>query len=188
MNFVVSVSNVLYKNNTIKAIISRETKRATKPLRKEYRNHIDKIKAITDAKSLVAAVAEFKRGGSSTLFSDIVTQDDKNSEVMSYKLWQGGLGLPDREYYFKSDSATSSIREAYQNYIAKILTMSGDDTATANNYARKIIALETGLARNSRKIEDLRDPYTNYNKTAITDLPKNGGECGLEQFHDHHWN
>ena len=62
---------------------------------------LDKINAITDAKSLVTTVAELKQIGSSTLFSDFVTQDDKNSEVMTYKLWQGGIGLPEREYYFK---------------------------------------------------------------------------------------
>src|SRR6185436_20868305 len=62
---------------------------------------LDKVNAISDVKSLVATVAELKKIGSSTLFSDFVTQDDKNSDVMSYKLWQGGIGLPEREYYFK---------------------------------------------------------------------------------------
>ena len=70
---------------------------------------LDKINAITDVKSLVSAVAEFKKGGSSTLFSDYITQDDKNSEVMSYKLWQGGIGLPEREYYFKTDLTGNNL-------------------------------------------------------------------------------
>src|SRR6476660_10146587 len=63
----------------------------------------DKINAITDVKSLVTTVAELKKIGSSTLFSDYVSQDDKNSEVMAYKLWQGGLGLPERDYYVNTD-------------------------------------------------------------------------------------
>jgi putative endopeptidase len=132
--------------------------------------YLDKIAAIADVKSLVGTVAELKRIGSSTLFSDYVLQDDKNSDVMAYRLNQGGIGLPEREYYFKTDSATEKIRVAYLKYIAKVLTMSGEDSAGANKAAQNILALETNLARASRKIEDLRDPYRNYNKMAITEL------------------
>ncbi len=131
---------------------------------------LDKVNAITDAKSLVATVSELKKIGSSTLFSDFVAQDPKKSDVMAYQLWQGGLGLPEREYYFKTDSATVNIRNQYLQYIARILTMAGDDTATAATAAKNILKLETVLATASRKIEDLRDPYKNYNKMAISDL------------------
>jgi putative endopeptidase len=134
--------------------------------------YLDKINAITDTKSLVATVAELKKIGSSTLFSDFVTQDDKNSEVMTYKFWQGGIGLPEREYYFKNDPATLNIRKQYQNYITKVLTMSGEDSVKAAKEAKDILALETKLAQASRKLADLRDPYRNYNKMAISDLPK----------------
>src|SRR5205085_9180807 len=132
--------------------------------------YFGKINAISDGKSLVATVAELKKIGSHTLFSNFVTQDDKNSEVMSYKLWQGGIGLPEREYYFKNDSATTNIRNEYLKYIVKILTMAGDDSTNANGSAQNILKLETKLAQGSRKLEDLRDPYRNYNKMAIADL------------------
>jgi len=134
--------------------------------------YFNKINAISDVKSLVATVAELKKIGSHTLFSNFVTQDDKNSEVMSYKLWQGGIGLPEREYYFKNDSATKNIRTEYEKYIVKVLTMSGDDSTKAKASAKNILALETKLAQASRKLADLRDPYKNYNKMAIADLPK----------------
>jgi putative endopeptidase len=134
--------------------------------------YLDKINAISDVASLVATSAELKNIGSATLFSDYVTQDDKNSDVMAYKLWQGGLGLPEREYYFKNDSATSNIRKEYLNYITRILTYSGEDSTKAAKAANDILALETKLAQSSRKLEDLRDPYRNYNKMAIADLPK----------------
>jgi len=75
---------------------------------KHLQPYLDKINAITDIKSLLATVSEFRKLGSYTLFADFVTQDDKNSEVMTYKLWQGGIGLPEREYYFKTDSATKT--------------------------------------------------------------------------------
>jgi putative endopeptidase len=139
---------------------------------KPLQPYLDKVNAITDVKSLVSTVAELKKYGSSTLFSDFVSQDDKNSDVMTYKLWQGGIGLPEREYYFKDDSTTKNIRSEYLKYITKILTMSGDDEASANKAASNILALETRLAKASRKIENLRDPYKNYNKMAIKDLGK----------------
>ncbi len=133
---------------------------------------LDKVAGITDTKSLLAVVVELKKIGSSTLFSNFVSQDDKNSDAMSYKLWQGGISLPEREYYFKKDSATINIRNEYLKYISEILTMSGEDPAAAATAAKNILALETKLAQASRKLEDLRDPYKNYNKMAIADLGK----------------
>ena len=133
---------------------------------------VEKIDAVNDIKSLMTTVAEFKKIGSSTLFSEYVGQDAKKSDVMAYQLYQGGLGLPEREYYFKNDSTTIEIRNAYQKYIATILTMSGEDATQSANTAKNILGLETKLAKASRKIEDLRDPYKNYNKMAISDLTK----------------
>jgi len=134
--------------------------------------YLDKINAIHDVKSLVQTSAELRRIGSGTLFSDYVTQDDKKSDVMTYKLSQGGIGLPEREYYFKTDSATANIRKEYTQYITKMLVYSGEDSLKAAKEAAQILALETKLATASRKLEDLRDPYRNYNKMAIADLPK----------------
>jgi putative endopeptidase len=132
----------------------------------------DKINAISEVKSLITTVAELKKIGSSTLFSDFVAQDDKNSEVMAYKLWQGGIGLPERDYYFNPDPSVANIRSEYVKYIGKVLTMAGDDSVAAAAAAKDIMTLETRLAKSSRKLEDLRDDYRNYNKMAVADLPK----------------
>ncbi|WP_121355171.1 M13 family metallopeptidase [Flavisolibacter nicotianae] len=149
---------------------------------KPLQPYLDKINAITDVNSLVATSAELKNIGSSTLFADFVAQDDKNSDLMSYKLWQGGLGLPEREYYFKNDSPTKNIRQQYLHYITQILTYSGEDSTKAAKEAGDILALETKLAQSSRKLEDLRDPYRNYNKMAIADLPKLSGNVDWRKF------
>lgn len=143
---------------------------------------LDKIQAINDVPGLIQTVAELKKIGSSTLFSDFVTQDDKNSEVMTYKLWQGGLALPEREYYFKDDSATREIRSAYTDYMTRMLTMAGDDSAAARKSANAILGLETRLAQSSRRLEELRDPYRNYNKMAIADL---GNRLGTLNWPDY---
>ena len=92
---------------------------------KTLQPYLEKIKQVKDLHSLLAIAAEMKTIGSSTLFGDYVGQDAKNSEVMAYQFYQGGIGLPEREYYFKSDSATTAIRNAYVAYIEKVLTMSG---------------------------------------------------------------
>src|ERR1035437_968104 len=132
----------------------------------------DKINSITDAPSLINVSNQLNNIGVDALFSDFVQQDDKNSDVMSYKLWQGGIGLPEREYYFKKHSSTVNIRNQYVKHIAKMLILQGRDSASASKAASTIFALETKLAKASRKIEDLRDPYANYHKMAINDLHK----------------
>ena len=143
---------------------------------------LDRINAIKDNQSLLETVAYFKKIGSSTLFSDYVGQDAKNSEVMAYQLNQGGIGLPEREYYFKNDSTTLNIRKQYTAYITKILTMSGDDSTTASATANHILQLETKLAAASRKIEDLRDPYKNYNKMSLAALDKMSANINWKNY------
>ena len=149
---------------------------------KPLQTWIDKVNAISDVKSLLSTVAELKKVGSSTLFSNFVTQDDKNSDVMTYKLWQGGLGLPEREYYFKTDSATVNIRNEYIKYMATILKMEGEDSMASAAAAKNILALETKLAQASRKLEDLRDPYANYHKMAVADLGKMNTQIDWKNF------
>ena len=143
---------------------------------------LDKINAISDVKSLVATVADLKKIGSGTLFAEYVGQDAKKSDVMAYQLWQGGISLPEREYYFKNDSTTVNIRKQYLLYVAKVLSMAGEDSTKAALAAKNILQLETKLATASRKIEDLRDPYKNYNKMAITDLGKMSGNIDWSSY------
>ena len=146
---------------------SKIEEQGLKPLQQFF----DKINEVTDVKSLLTIVAGLKKIGSSTLFNDFINQDSKNSEVMTYTLWQGGISLGQREYYFRNDSTTINIRNEYVKYIAKVLTLSGQNSSSANADAKNILAMETKLAQASRKLEDLRDDYANYNKMAITDLP-----------------
>jgi putative endopeptidase len=117
---------------------------------------LKQINSINDYVSLLNTVAEFKKMGSNTMFNDYVGQDAKNSEVMAYQLNQGGLGLPEREYYFKNDSTTINIRNQYLAYISGILTMAGEDADVSTQAAKNILSLETKLASASRKIEDLQ--------------------------------
>ena len=133
---------------------------------------LDKIAAMQTKADVMTQAAHMHEYGAGVFFSEGVGQDAKNSDVMAYDMGQGGLGLPNRDYYFNTDPRTTRIRNAYPAYVATVLTNMGIDSVTAKAKAAKIIEFETGLAKASRKLEDLRDPYKNYNKFAISDLKK----------------
>jgi putative endopeptidase len=136
------------------------------PLQKD----LDAINSITNPQQLVMAGSAMKRKGLSAFFSDYVAQDDKNSEVMAFKLEQGGLGMPNREYYYNTDQQTLKVKAAYKDYMLKTFTQLDKSTAAKN--ANDVFALETKLAGSSRKLADLRDPYKNYNKMSKEGLAK----------------
>lgn len=133
-------------------------------------SYLHKIESINDTKTLLSVFAELDQIGVNGPISMGVGQDAKNSELNSLQLWQAGISLPEREYYFKNDSSTIRIRTAYVKNIIQTLMMIGDDSSNAAKAATAILSLETSLARVHRKMEDLRDPYANYNKMAFSNL------------------
>lgn len=151
---------------------------------------LNEIDAISDIRRLSAMVGKLERIGVGTIIGTYIGQDAKNSEVIALQFWQTGLGLPEREYYFKNDSATQNIRKTYLQHISKMLVLSGVDQTAADKSANEMLALETELAKAHRKLEDLRDPYANYNKMslqvffkmcAVCDLPGYFNAMGLPQ-------
>ena len=137
-----------------------------KPLQNNL-NEISNIKSIDD---LVAVTADLHLKGMGVMFRDYVGQDDKNSEVMAYQLSQGGLGMPNRDYYFNTDERTANVRKAYQDYQYKSFRQLGDDSVTARTNAKQVFDLESRLAKSSRKLAALRDPESNYNKMSVEKL------------------
>lgn len=133
---------------------------------------LDSIEAIRNKEDLLRTAARFHRMNIRVLFSDGVGQDDKNSEQMAYELEQGGLGMPNRDYYFKTDEKTVKVKAAYQQYLYTTFRQLGADSVDAQTKTAAVVALETKLARASRKLADLRDPNKNYNKVAFTALQK----------------
>jgi len=131
---------------------------------------LDKINAIASIKDIIAVAAAFHAKGIEALFADYIGQDAKNSEVIAYQLWQGGLGMPNRDYYFNTDARTLVVRKAYQDYITKTFQQLGNDSATAAQISNSVYRLETRLAKSSRKLADLRDPYANYHKMDMPGL------------------
>ncbi len=134
------------------------------------REQLNMIAAAQTPADVMNVAAKLHVMGIGVFFSEGVSQDAKNSEVMSYQLGQGGLGLPNRDYYFNTDARSVKIRAAYPVFIAKILGTTGIDSIAAKTKAANIFSLETALAKASRKLEDLRDPYKNYNKMSVSGL------------------
>ena len=132
--------------------------------------YFTKIAAINDTKSLLSLLAELDQIGVEGPIQFFVSQDAKNSDLNALQLWQTGIGLPEREYYFKNDSSTLLIRTAYLKDIIQTLLMIGDDSTKATKAATDILSIETSLAKAHRKMEDLRDPYANYNKMKFENL------------------
>jgi putative endopeptidase len=130
------------------------------------------IQNTTDLPSLLNQAAKMHAYGVGVFFGEGVSQDAKNSELMSYQLWQGGLGLPSRDYFFNTDERSVKIKIAYTPYVKTIFTLMGTESSVADNKAQAIVAFEEALAKNSRKLEALRDPYANYNKMSIAELNK----------------
>jgi len=131
---------------------------------------LDKIAAIKTKEELMTQALRMHWYSVDVFFSEGVQQDPKNSDVEAYHMEQGGLGLPSRDYYFDATPRTAKILALYPSYIAKVFTLAGVDSTAAAKKAHNIVGVETALAKASRKLEDLRDPYTNYHKIAISKL------------------
>src|SRR5262249_34678475 len=98
--------------------------------------------------------------------------DDKNSPMTIANGGQGGLGMPDRDYYTKTDDASKKLRDQYVAHVTKMLILLGEPAAKAGDDAKKIMAMETKLAEASRTRVELRDPQKNYNKMPQAEVQK----------------
>jgi putative endopeptidase len=131
---------------------------------------LEAIAAVRDVDGLEIQMAREYQIGHFPLFSFYVSADEKNSGMMAAHFDQGGLGLPNKDYYFSKDSSIKKIKVSYQEYIKTIFQFIGDDSARAARNAADVVQLETGLAKMSRSPVALRDPNANYHKLAVSDL------------------
>jgi predicted metalloendopeptidase len=128
------------------------------------------VNGIKSKADLPAAVAQLQLYNFNAYFGAGNDQDDKNAEAEIFALTQGGLGLPDRDYYVKTDADTQAIRTAYVAHITKIFTLTGSDAAGAAAAAQSVMTTETALAKASSTNVELRDPESNYHVVPIATL------------------
>ncbi len=135
------------------------------PLRSEF----SKIDALSDYEELAVYFAEVNKIGVNLPFVLGQYVDFKNPNSYMMYTFQGGLGLPDREYYFEEDEKSEGIRAAYVAHIAKMFDLAGIDGGDKS--ADTIMALETRMAAEHMKKEKTRDMVALYNKIPLTELP-----------------
>ena len=121
--------------------------------------------------ALIAAIARIHHEYEGTyFFSSGTEQDAADSSTMIADVGAGGLGLPDRDYYVKTDAKSEEIRQQYLAYIVKLLGMTGESAGQAKADADSILRIETALAKASLTRVDLRDPHKTYHKMTLVEL------------------
>jgi putative endopeptidase len=131
---------------------------------------LDSITAITDVNGLLREIAKEYAINHVPFFNFYVSPDERNSALYAAHFDQGGLGLPNRDYYFNQDSSIQKIRNAYKQLATKFFELSGSDAALAGKQAASVLALETAMAKASKSPVQLRDPVANYNKIPVSKL------------------
>ncbi len=136
------------------------------PIKAEMSN-IDKLDNMT---AVLDFVAQLQMWGADPMFGFYAGQDPKNSEVIVPQLYQGGLSLPDRDYYLNGDSRSEMIRDEFGKHVTKMFELYGLDAATAKNYAEIVFRIESSLAKASMSRVEQRDPFKTYNKFTLEEL------------------
>ncbi|WP_414611942.1 M13 family metallopeptidase [Stenotrophomonas muris] len=131
---------------------------------------LDKITALNDTAAITRYLRDSQAEGKDVLFSLFANADYKDSANVIAYVGQGGLGLPEKGYYF--DDAQAKIRDAYVAYIAQVLTLSGVDAAQAAEQAKAVMAFETRLAKASMSRIEMRDPAKRYNPLSAAEADK----------------
>ncbi len=128
------------------------------------------IAKLKTADDLPAILAELHLSGANAGFGFRVDQDARNSTRYIGIFNQGGLGLPDRDYYLKDDAKSKDLREAYRAHVAKLLEFVGDSPDAAKAEADVVMGIETSLAKASITRVENRDPQKTYNKRTLAAL------------------
>ncbi|MBS1614657.1 MAG: M13 family metallopeptidase [Bacteroidetes bacterium] len=155
----------LYKSGMDSAAIE---KAGLNPLKPQF----DRINAVTDANGLLREIAMEHTIGINALFGFYIGPDDKNVTKEMTQFFQGGLGMPDRDYYFKTDARSTAIRKAYKDYLVSLMMMLGDDSTAAQKNAAEEYNLEEKLAAASMTRVEMRDPYNVYHKFSLDAINK----------------
>ncbi|GAC1541310.1 MAG: M13 family metallopeptidase [Candidatus Velthaea sp.] len=132
---------------------------------------LDRIAGISNKDALVAEIAHLQTIGVDAPLAVSAQPDLKNSAIEIANVNFGGLGLPDRDYYFRDDAKSKDVRDAYSAYIARLLALSGSEGASAPVQSDAIVALEAILAKATPTRAALRDPNLTEHKMTFADLP-----------------
>ena len=134
---------------------------------------LEKIKVISNKEQILNEIATLRsQGVTALLFEFSIDQDDKDVNTYIPQLSQGGIILPDRDYYIKDGPRTKAVRTAYLSYMTDMFRKTGDNADDASKKALSILELEIGLAKLQMSRVEMRDPKKTYNKYAVSDFTK----------------
>ena len=134
--------------------------------------YIDQINSMKDKSELPTVLGGLHRAGANAFFGFSSQPDFKDSKVNIASADQGGMSLPDRDYYFKTDAKSVELREKLEQHIAKTFELYGEPPAKARVDAKTVMQIETALAKNSLDRTEQRDPEKIYHKMSVADLQK----------------
>ena len=140
------------------------------------------IDAINDRKTLDAEIARLQREGANVIFRFGSAQDIKDSNREIAAASQGGLGMPDRDYYLRDDDKSKELRGDYVQHVAKMFELAGDASDKAKSEADTVMGIETTLAKASRTRVELRDPEKNYNLLPLSEIKALTPEWSWENY------
>jgi putative endopeptidase len=129
-----------------------------------------RIDALTDMDGLPALLAREHANGTRAFFAFRSTEDNADATKVIAEVDQGGLGLPDRDYYLRTDAASAELRKAYRGHVANMLELLGEGSTAADTHADLVLAIETELARASLDRVKRRDPKNLDHKLSRTEL------------------
>lgn len=136
--------------------------------RRPIARDLERIDSCRTLGEFLSVVARQHREGLPGLFGTAVAPDEKNSSIYAFYLVQGGLSLPDRDYYLLSRFA--AIRAGYRQHVRRVFELAGETPTRAQRSAATVLRIETALARASRTRVELRDPHKNYNRFTPPEL------------------
>ncbi len=137
-----------------------------------------RIDGISDVASLMKFVANEAKAYNTSFVSFNVGPDNKNSSLNIAHISQAGIGLPERDYYFKGDASSTAIQQAYKTYLATLLRLTGNDASMAMEEADIVYNIDKQLASSHRNNIELRDVAANYNKMAVAMLAQRQPNIG----------
>lgn len=154
----------LYKSGMDSAAIERLGYKPIVP-------HLERIRSIKDADGILNEITYMRTNGlGSALFTFTVAQDRKSVTEYIPQFNQGGITLPDRDYYLKNDVRSNTIRKSYREHLVAMLQLIDFSKAEADAKADAVIRIETALAKAQLSRVEMRDPQKTYNKFSVKDF------------------
>jgi endothelin-converting enzyme/putative endopeptidase len=131
---------------------------------------LERIAKLPDKAALTAELIRLHRDGVGAMFLFSSGQDFKDATEMIANVDQGGLGMPERDYYFKTDPKSVELRQKYVAHVQKMFALLGDSSEKAAAKAKTVMTIETGLAKGSLDVTTRRDPSKIYHRMPLKEL------------------